>query len=242
MKRILFFILLHCSLFAAYLDGFYLYKAMDEYKNRDYKKALENFSKVEERDEQILYNIANTLYRLGRYSEAIEFYEKLRSVELNFKKFYNIGNSYVGMKECENGIKYYKLALNIQESEAAKYNIELCEQWLDEERKKRNILERGEGKGESDTELKEGEAQIIEFETEEKETTTQVDSTKKEVAIEEGQREAENQEELRTKGGGAMMMSQYQQQKWDKKIVDEEIETLLIPFEKGEIPDAKKPW
>ena len=66
------------------------------------------------------------------------------------------------------------------------------------------------------------------------------DESKKGTYISEGIREDDNKTVLRAKE--KLKIDSYQKQKWDKRIENSSINTLIIPMEKGVVNDSKKPW
>jgi Ca-activated chloride channel homolog len=77
----------------------------------------------------VTYNLANSLYRLGRYEEAVEVYKKTLSEktppELQQKSWYNMGNAYYRMGYMDEAINAYKKALKLNTGDMdSKFNLE----------------------------------------------------------------------------------------------------------------------
>lgn len=96
-----------------------LRKGDREYKGNDlsaaedaYRRALES-----ENSSQGSYNLGNTIYKQGRYSEAIKHYEKAaedsRVPEAKANAFHNLGNAYFQQQEYEKSVEAYKNALRL---------------------------------------------------------------------------------------------------------------------------------
>ncbi len=104
-------------------------KANKYYNKKDYKKSLNEYQKALESDsqnEKIKFNMANTLYRLGRYDEAIKIYESIKNKKILSKSTYNTGNSYAVKNDIEKAEEMYRKAILYDISnEDAKYNLEL---------------------------------------------------------------------------------------------------------------------
>lgn len=59
-----------------------------------------------------LFVSANNLYKVGKYTEAIEKYEKIKSLDVvSTDLFYNLGNSYYKLNKVGPAIYYYEKAL-----------------------------------------------------------------------------------------------------------------------------------
>jgi tetratricopeptide (TPR) repeat protein len=83
MKKIIFFILIFLSTTVYSMpnnDEFV--KGCDFYKNGEYENALEQFKSLEEINsgENILYNIGNTYFRLGKVGLALVYYERAKRI------------------------------------------------------------------------------------------------------------------------------------------------------------------
>ena len=91
-------------------DWWHISQAEKSFQNKNYEKALEEFSKIENHDEKF-FNIGNVLYRENKFDEAIKNFSKVTSSELKQKALYNIGNSYVQLNKLRKAVKSYQEAL-----------------------------------------------------------------------------------------------------------------------------------
>ena len=119
----IFSIILNAGLF----DFTKLSKAEKLYSEGDYNasaKVLESFGL----DSNIYrYDMANTLYKAGRYKEAIKQYKRAFGEGVDeLSRVYNLGNCYFKLKDYENAILAYKTALKIRDDEDVKYNLSLA--------------------------------------------------------------------------------------------------------------------
>ncbi len=124
MIRILFsFIFLVSLLHAGFVDDIKLYRAQNAYKNQDFNRSYELYNSFVSKSDEILYNLANTLYKQHKYDRAITTYKQIQSGDLSFRAYHNIANSYVKMQRLEKAISYYKAALLIKPDDETKANL-----------------------------------------------------------------------------------------------------------------------
>ena len=95
-------------------------EGITHYNRKEFDRATTKFqaSQLEQPDNSdVSYNLANSLYRLGRYEEAVETYKKAlgekTSPSLKQKSYYNMGNAYYRMGYLEESIDAYKKALKL---------------------------------------------------------------------------------------------------------------------------------
>ena len=110
------------------------------FENWNFKEASKEFQKV--KDVTSLYNDANSLYKQGKFEEAIQKYWLLNTWDntlLDFYQFYNKGNSLYKqwiqdstyrVKLRKQAIDSYNLALSFQDDEDTKYNKSVVEKAL----------------------------------------------------------------------------------------------------------------
>ena len=99
----------------------------------DYRKALDsNPSSL-----TATYNLGNSLYKQGKYSDAIKEYEKVVMSETDDKKlseaWHNLGNSYFMEKNLPKSIEAYKNSLRINpKDDDARYNLRMAQLLLEQ--------------------------------------------------------------------------------------------------------------
>jgi len=107
-------------------------EGVTHYNREQYDQAAAKFeeSHLEQSDNpDVAYNLANSLYRLGRYEEAVEAYKKVLTEKtpkpLKQKSYYNMGNAYYRMSYLDESIDAYKKALELNPSDKdSKFNLE----------------------------------------------------------------------------------------------------------------------
>jgi Ca-activated chloride channel family protein len=105
----------------------------ESYQKKDYTAALEKYIQAQDgknHQQELSYNIANTLYQQKKYPEATKELEKSVSASnsgLNQKVYFNRGNGFYQMGQYPQAIESYKKALELDPKDRdAKYNLELA--------------------------------------------------------------------------------------------------------------------
>lgn len=115
--------------------GLFDFKTLDEaknaYENSDFKTASRKYKEVAKNSEGY-YNLANSLYKSGKYKEALKNYQKVvtDNKELEYRKLHNIGNSYVKLNDLQNAKKMYEKALKIKDEKQTRENLEAVKKAL----------------------------------------------------------------------------------------------------------------
>lgn len=126
-KLIVLFIAL--PLFANIIDNTKHFLAQKEYKSGNYKRALKEFQKLPKNSE-IYFEIANTLYRLKKYHQALAYYKLITNPKLEGAKLYNIANCYMRLNKLNRAIIFYKEASKFIKSKELKHNLLLAKNRL----------------------------------------------------------------------------------------------------------------
>ena len=128
---------------AGVLDFMELEKAKEAYSAGDYKKSGEIYKEYEAKTglAQTHYNIGNTLYKEGKYKEAISSYNKalFDTSQERAKNYANLGNSHVKAKEkdgLKKAVEAYENSLKLQEDKAVRENLEVVKKALEAQKKK----------------------------------------------------------------------------------------------------------
>lgn len=122
---------------ASVLDFHHLSNAESSFKEAQYTNALISYKKLSQ-TQDILYNIANTQYKLGLYDVAIKNYMKSldRDDVFNAKVYYNVANAYVKLDKLHLAKKYYKKSLNLVQDIQARENLKQVSLVLSNQRHK----------------------------------------------------------------------------------------------------------
>ncbi|MDF1884547.1 tetratricopeptide repeat protein, partial [Sulfurimonas sp. SAG-AH-194-C21] len=109
---------------AAILDFYHISNAEDSFEAKKYANALVSYEKLTQ-TQRVLYNTANTQYKLELYDRAIKNYIKSLSKDdiFNAKIYYNIANAYVRQGKLHLAKKYYKKSLSLTTDTEAQENL-----------------------------------------------------------------------------------------------------------------------
>lgn len=107
-------------------DFYYLYKANQNIKELNYAQAAYNFKQLEP-SVQSYFNIANSFYKAGQYKNALNYYTKIKTSDIELKEaiLYNMGNCAVKLEMYDKAKEYYIYALALIDDKDALYNLNL---------------------------------------------------------------------------------------------------------------------
>lgn len=111
-----------------------------EYKSNNYVGSEIDYRKALDSNPSSLtatYNLGNSLYKQGKYSDAIKEYEKVVMSETDDNKlseaWHNLGNSYFMEKNLPKSIEAYKNSLRINpKDDEARYNLRMAQLLLEQ--------------------------------------------------------------------------------------------------------------
>lgn len=123
MKRLVFAIILSSLCFYGFALEFNFkkvyrnFKGGHDYKSKDYENAQKSFEKNSvdyPKDENLHYNLANSLYKNEKYDEALKEYSialQNNNTKLEHKIYHNIGNAHFQKEEYKEALEAYKKSL-----------------------------------------------------------------------------------------------------------------------------------
>ena len=124
-----------------------------------YRRALEE----NPNNSKALYNLANSLYRQGRFDESINILDGLSQMELEkinrSDVYHNLGNAQLGAQQIRESIDSYKNALKLDPGDHdTRYNLAYAMNLLDEmEQQQQNDPENGEDEQDQEQEQEQPE-------------------------------------------------------------------------------------
>jgi Ca-activated chloride channel family protein len=127
---------------ASWFDIFDIVDAKEAYEREDFKSATNLFRKVALSSglDSARYDLGCSLYKEGRFKEALREFKSIvtKDRDLEFKKSFNIGNSYFKLGEFQKAIKAYEEALKIRDDKDARYNLKLAKKMLKKTKESKN--------------------------------------------------------------------------------------------------------
>lgn len=248
------------------LDFMKLDEAKKAYESGSYEKSQKIYERYKNRSKnaEVNYNIANTLYKQGRYKEAIKNYKKavFDDKDKRAKKYANLGNAYVKSHEKEGlqkAIKAYEESLKIHEDKETRENLEAVKKALkeqkqkqqkqkqkkDKDQKKNGDKEKNKDKKESQNKNKSDKKSEDKQKKNEKQKNKE--DKKKEQEKNKAQKLKENNttvkpQEAQDKKG--MKMSKEEEKKWLKKLQKNQRTFLYRLNKKDKVEENldEKPW
>lgn len=221
---------LHASIF----DFQTIEEANNAYKNKNYKKAIEKYSDLEQ-NEQTKYNLANSLYKKGKYKEAIKEYNGIKTdnKDFDFKRLHNLGNSYVKVNSLEKAKNTYENALKLRNDAQTKENLDLVKKALEQKKQENKDNKKNKDNEDSKNKNKDSEKK----ESDKKKNQNKKDKTKKESK--EKNKEAKNKEEIKNPNE----ISDLEEEKWLKQLENQKTNSLMKKMHsKREINTLENPW
>lgn len=244
MKIIILFCLYLYTLEASLLDGFNRYKANTAMSSQELDKTKEYLQSIENKDDEVYYNLGNIAYKQAKYQDAIKHYMKVNSKDLEYKKLHNLGNSYVKLKNIDEAIKSYEEALTIQEDVDTKFNLELLKK---EQQKDKQEQEEKDNKQDQNQENNDKKDKKEDNKNNNKsdEKNNEQNSSKSQNSEDKKDKESDslNNENSDPKEDNKGLTSM-EEQKWDKKLSQRDLGTLMIPMRNKGDTNAEdiKPW
>jgi len=253
MKIIILNIFLIITLYGSILDDWNIYQAQQLSNKKKYQKALLYYQKIEHKNDAIYYNMANLYYYLKQYQNAIVYYNKINKSILAHKKFHNLANCYIKLQEYDKAIEFNTRALISKHDPKTKYNLELAKvRYTNILHKIQQIKKKGIRAG---TSVETDEANTFDDNFEIEEAKLGENKPLKEIKSFLGISNLENnndyENDISVKDTKIddnkiivnIKLSEYIQQKWDKKMkTNIKLYTLVIPLFKGDANDSQIPW
>ena len=124
---------------AGLFDFYYLQKAEQFYEDKNYEEAVAILESLDD-SSALRYNLANALYRSGRYEEAIFNYKKLliEKSDLDYKVLHNIANAYMKLKQLSKAQNYYEKSIASNTKSASVENLKKLLYFLEKQAKQKS--------------------------------------------------------------------------------------------------------
>ncbi|MEA3314427.1 MAG: tetratricopeptide repeat protein [Campylobacterota bacterium] len=238
MKKIILVISIYNLGFGSIFDFDYINKANIAYEKKDYETSSKYFGMVN--SDEALFNKGDSLYREKKYEEALESYTSIKDKSLQFKKLYNMGNSYAHLNKIDEAINSYEEALKIKDDSDAKYNLELLKKQKDKQNQNKD--KNKEDSNKDNKEQKDSNSNDeAKDDKESQENKEQKDKEQKDK--EESKKAKENKSQENKKDEvKEMPISDMEERKWQNSLNNRGVNTLMLPIGKGENDNETKPW
>lgn len=215
-------------------------KANKAYENKNFKEASKNFDKVQNTPEA-KYNYANSLYKEGKYKEALSNYKNVvtSNKELEFKKLHNMGNSYVKTNELENAKKMYESALKLKDDKQTKENLDIVNKALEQKEQKEQKNKKNK---QNQDKKKEQNNKDKNQEKEKKQEKSKQEKSKQENSEQRDKQKKQAQEKKQEQKINEKEISNLEERKWLEKLQNEKPPVLLKRVPTKNEDSSSNPW
>jgi Ca-activated chloride channel family protein len=217
-------------------------KAKNYYENKEYDKAGDEYRKIPQTP-QSLYNLGNTLYKQGKYKEALKTYSKIVTEDerLEYKKLHNLGNSFVKTNELLKAKEFYEKALKIKNDEQTRQNLDLVNKEL-EKQKKQNKKDKNKenNKNKNNKKNKDENKEKNQEKKDKKENKENNKKDQKNSKNSEGKNSEQKKKQSQKK---QVPISDMEEKKWMKMLQDQNTPLFIqkVESKKGK-NDDEHPW
>jgi len=128
-------LLLSSTLFGGLLDFRTLDTAKNSYEEGQYEKSAQAYDSLENKNDDVHYNLGNAYYKDKKYDKAIAEFKQVQRPELKAKALHNIGNAYAQSKKVDEAIKAYEEALKLGADEDTQFNLDLLKKEKEKQQK-----------------------------------------------------------------------------------------------------------
>ena len=219
-------------------------KAKEYYEKKEYKKASDKYRELKATP-QSLYNLGNSLYKSGKYQEAIDTYLKVVSEnrDLEARKLHNIGNSYVKQQKLDRAKEFYEKALKIKEDIATRENLELVKKELQKQKKKQNDSNKDDKKTQKKKQKDKQQKDQNKSNKKQKNNQKKQDAKKKETQSSNQENKAKQQNNA-TKQIKQEQISDIQERKWMQKLQNQKSKLFIqkLPTTNKGNSNNEQPW
>ncbi|WP_024954851.1 VWA domain-containing protein [Sulfurospirillum arcachonense] len=230
-------LVLHVDSKAGMFDFIDIHKANTSYKNKEYQKADEYFSKIG--SDSAKYDKANALYKQKKFKEALTTYKSIENFknEQEFKRLHNIGNSYANLGKIDEAIKSYEKALKLKNDEDTQANLELMKKKKQQQKKKQDNKNNKKKKDNQKNKDKKKEKKQNKQQNKDKKNKDDKKSEKQKKRNKENekkQNKKSEQKNSKVQKKKTKKMSEEEAKKWEKRMNENKFKTQPMKLKKGE--------
>lgn len=221
-------------------DFTHIKNAKEAYNSKEYKKAQKEFEEVDSSYEQ-QYNLANSLYKQGKFKEAIKYYKTIKNEDINkeAKRLHNLGNSYAKVNDFNNAIKTYEEALKFKNDKETKENLETIKKHLQNKQKKNNKSKQNQKKQNNQKKDKQEQKNNSNQKKEKKESSKKQSEENKKTEENKKQEKQKLQKEADKKEN----ISSKEEKRWLNKLNEHKTRTIMKKVENENSKGSyNSPW
>ncbi len=257
-------LLMGTTLFGGLLDFRTLEKAKEAYANEQYGEAAALYESIEDKNDDLRYNLGDAYYKEKKYDEALKQYEQVQKSALRAKALHNMGNAYANTQKTDEAIAAYEEALKLGDDEDTRFNLELLKKQK-EEQEKQDQSQEDKDQEKEDQEKKEDQQNSeddqkkdqnsdegSEQEKDDKQSDSKSEQEKKEqeerekqAKEEESKKDESENEQSETKQGEVKEepISEMQERKYEQMLEKRGIKTLMVPLKtEGDPHEETTAW
>lgn len=248
------------SCHAGLLDFKILEEAKQAYEKENFVYSSNQYKKVAKNSEGF-YNLGNSLYKEGKYQEALKAYEKVVTSNKRFEaqKLHNMGNSYVKLSDLTKAKEMYENALKKHYDQETKENLDKVNNSLKQnmqnqgnEQEKQNNNEDSKddqsskndqkGSNSSKQNSKDQKDQDSKKNQEDKKEAKEQDNQNKSIDKQEGKESSEKNKALNSVK--EQNISDIEEKKWMELLKDRKTPVMLHKSENSSSKsgDGSTPW
>ncbi len=216
-------------------------KAHEAYQKENYKEAIESYKEVvkSKKSPQSLYDLANAQYKDKQYELSLSTYGKVTSKDpnLEYKKFFNSGNSHFQLKKYEEALKDYERAGKINTDKDLEHNTKFAKKIIKEKKKKEEKTHKKDKDGDKKMKKdKDGDKKVEEKSKDGKKKEQDAKGGKKEKGSAKKQGGSKEKKEEK--------ISEKEAKKWEQQLEKTKPKTMPMKFQDYDIERTKneKPW
>ena len=264
-KIILLSLLTGTTLFGGLLDFRTLEKAKEAYVNEQYGEAAALYESIEDKNDDLRYNLGDAYYKEKKYDEALKQYEQVQKSALRAKALHNMGNAYANTQKTDEAIAAYEEAMQLGDDEDTRFNLELLKKQKEEQEKQdqsqedkdqdKEDQEKKDDQQNSEDEQKKDQNSDEDSEQEkddkqsdsksEQEKKEQEEKEKQAKEDEESKKDESEKEQSEMKQGEAKEepISEMQERKYEQMLDKRGIKTLMVPLKtEGDPHEETTAW
>lgn len=239
---------------ASIMDFKTIDNANKSYEEKDYANASRNYEKILSTSESF-YNLGNSLYKEGKYKEALSRYKNVTTANSNleYQKLHNMGNTYAKLNDLENAKKMYEKALKLKDDKQTKENLETINKALEKkkqkdkeskENKQQNQKDKKKQDKNKDKDSKKQKQDKDDKAKEQKKNKDKEESKKKESNSSKNQKneDKDSKEKDVKKHQMKNQISDLEERKWLESLKNKKTPVLLKRVDTKNEDDSSNPW